>query len=216
MTRRVAAVTIGQAPRPDLLAPLLARLPSDLGIFEAGALDDVDTDRLPLPRKGGYPLTTRLRDGTPVTVDEAVLEPLVQAAVGRVEVDGVEAILLLCAGGFDGLISAVPIVRPFDAAVEALRAVPARRIAVVVPVEAQVSPSMAKWRAVDFEVVVVAGALEGIDPDRLGAVDAIVLDYVGHPASDVAALRARTTTPIVDLGEAGAVAMAALAAARFG
>jgi protein AroM len=216
MTRRVAAVTIGQAPRPDLSEASRALLPSGIEIVEVGALDEIDADPLPPPRPGGYPLTTRLRDGTPVTVDEAVLEPLVQAAVGRVEVDGVEAILLLCAGGFDRLMSAVPIVRPFDAAVEALRAVPARRIAVVVPVEAQVSPSMAKWRAVDFEVGVVAGALEGVDPDRLGAVDAIVLDYVGHPASDVAALRARTTTPVVDLGEAGAVAMAALAAARFG
>ncbi|MFI5292119.1 MAG: AroM family protein, partial [Candidatus Limnocylindrales bacterium] len=202
MTRRVAAVTIGQAPRPDLSEASRALLPSGIEIVEVGALDEIDADPLPPPRPGGYPLTTRLRDGTPVTVDEAVLEPLVQAAVGRVEVDGVEAILLLCAGGFDRLMSAVPIVRPFDAAVEALRAVPARRIAVVVPVEAQVSPSMAKWRAVDFEVGVVAGALEGVDPDRLGAVDAIVLDYVGHPASDVAALRERTTTPIVDLGEA--------------
>jgi hypothetical protein len=34
--------------------------------------------------------------------------------------------------------------------------------------------------------------------------DAVVLDYVGHPARDVRALRARTSVPVIDLGECGA------------
>ena len=36
---RIAAVTIGQTPRPDLLEPLLARAGTDIEVIEIGALD---------------------------------------------------------------------------------------------------------------------------------------------------------------------------------
>ena len=209
MTRLVGAVTIGQTPRSDLLEPLLARLPADVEVVEVGALDPLGSDDLPKGGVGAYRLTTRLRDERPVTLDEAFLAPLVQAAVDEAERRGATTTLLLCAGGFRDVRARGVLVRPFDAAASGLRALGAVRIAVVVPVEAQVSPSERKWRAAGFDPVVIVGSPPALD--AVTGISAEVLDYVGHPAADVAALRAALTVPLIDLGEAGAAA----AAARF-
>jgi len=71
----IGAITIGQSPRPDLLARLRSHLQADgVTVVEMGALDALSVADLPGPAAGGYPLTTRLRDGSAVTVDEAFLE----------------------------------------------------------------------------------------------------------------------------------------------
>ena len=209
MTRTAGAVTIGQTPRADLLEPLLARLPADVEVVEVGALDPLGPHDLPKGGGGAYPLTTRLRDGGPVTLDEAFLAPLVQAALDEAERRGATTTLLLCAGGFPDVRARGVLVHPFDAAVAELRALAAVRIAVVVPIEGQVSPSERKWRAAGFDPVVIVGSPPALD--AVTGISAEVLDYVGHSAADVAALRAALTVPLIDLGEAGAAA----AAARF-
>lgn len=208
---RVAAVTIGQAPRPDLLEPLLARLGAEAEVFEVGALDGLAADRLP-GRAGhaAYPLTTRLRDGSRVTLDEADLAPLVQEAIDRAENAGAAVTLLLCAGGFADVTARGPLIRPFEAAIAHLARLGAQRVALAVPFEGQSGPAARKWAAAGFEVRTVVGDPASIDPPD--GVDAIVLDYVGHPSGAVDALRARANVPVVDLGEVGAeAALAALA-----
>jgi protein AroM len=204
--RLVGAVTIGQAPRPDLLEPLLARLPADVEVVEVGALDPLGSDDLPKGGVGAYPLTTQLRDGRPATLDEAFLAPLVQAAVDEAERRGATTTLLLCAGGFPHIRARGVLVRPFDAAAAELRTLGAVRIVVAVPIDVQIAPSERKWRAAGFDPVVVGGPPALDAPAGIGAV---VLDYVGHPVADVAALRAALTVPLIDLGEAGASATAA-------
>lgn len=216
MARGIAAVTIGQSPRADLLEPLLARLPADVEVIQVGALDALTADTLPRrdaghASPGSYPLTTRLRDGSPVTLDEADLAPLVQGAIDRAELAGAEVTLLLCAGGFLDATARGLLVRPFDAAAARLRAMGARRIAVMVPFEAQAAPAARKWADAGFDALPIAGdprTLSGEDIDV--AVDAIVLDYVGHPSAVVVALRSRTRRPVLDLGECGADAAARL------
>jgi protein AroM len=210
VTRRIAALTIGQSPRPDLLEQLRARLPDDVEILEVGALDPLVAATLPRPRAGPHPvtwscpLTTRLRDGTLVTLDETDLAPLVQAALERGEEAGAEVTLLLRAGGFRDATARGALVRPFDSAVERVRSIGARRIAVVVPIVAQAAPAVRKWTNAGLDAVAIVG-----EPTAAPAaieVDAIVLDYVGHPAGTVAALRDLTDLPVVDLGECGAEA----------
>ena len=207
VTRRIGAITIGQSPRPDLLEPLRARLPGDVGIVEAGALDGLNPADLP-SGPGAYPLTTRWRDGSPVTVDEAFLAPLVQAALDGLEGRGADPVLLLCAGGFPDLRAGSRLVRPFEAAVEVVRAIGARRIGVVVPIAGQAEPAGRKWRQAGFEPMVMVG-----EPGQIAVpagIEALVLDFVGHPAVVVEALRERSALPMVDLGESGAAAAAAL------
>lgn len=211
----MAAVTIGQSPRPDLLEQVLARLPSDVQMIEIGALDLVAAERLVLLRRGpdpqfaGYPLTTRLRDGTPVMLDEEELAPFVQAAIDRGEEAGAVLTLLLCAGGFPGATAQGPLVRPFDAAVEQLRSIGARRLAVVVPFEGQARAAHAKFLGMGFAPITIVGDPPNLDPSSIVA-DAIVLDYVGHPSASVDALRRRVRIPVLDLGECGAATAAGL------
>jgi protein AroM len=217
----IAAVTIGQTPRPDLVEPLLSRAGGDTSIVEFGALDELTADRIPRRASRSdtgmnrYPLTTRLRDASLVTVDEDDLAPLVQAAVDRAERSGADVVLLLCAGGFLAVRAVGTLVRPFEAAVRRAGDVGARSVAVVVPYPGQARAAERKWQAAGFDARAIVGDVATIElpPDQAG--DAIVLDYVGHPVRAVAALRARVQVPVIDLGECGAdAAVTALAAAQ--
>src|SRR3970040_2628502 len=116
MTATAGAATIWQTPRADLLEPLLARLPADVEVVEVGALDPLGPRDVPKGGGGAYPLTTRLRDGGPVTLDEAFLAPLVQAALDEAERRGATTTLLLCARGFPGVRGRGVLVHAFAAA----------------------------------------------------------------------------------------------------
>lgn len=159
--RRIAVITIGQTPRPDLVTPLISRLPQDVEVVEVGALDPLSTqqiDQLRSTRTPRYPLTTRLRDGSLVVLEEEILSPLVQAAVSRAEEGGTQTTMLLCAGGFNSVKASGTLIRPFDAAVEAARKHGAQRVAVVVPFEGQAAPSVLKWNSVGFEALSLVAA----------------------------------------------------------
>ena len=211
----IGAISIGQAPRPDLVDALRLRLPPDRPtIVEIGALDGLDSADLRLTEPGGYPLTTRMRDGTKVTVDEAYLAPLVQAAVDSAERQGCVASILLCAGGFDDVHTTRPLVRPFALAVGALRASGVTRIGVIVPIDDQLDPSRRKWSRAGFEPIVQAARL-GEAPARVAAegfagTETIVLDFVGHPAAAVARFRDLVGRPVLDVGELAAATLAAI------
>jgi len=215
MTRRIAAITIGATPRPDLTDPLRLAVPADVEVREYGALDGWTGDPPP-PAPGGYPLTTRAPDGRLVVADEAWLAPRVAAAVARAEADGALVSVLLCAGGFDGISAEGALVRPFDLAVQLLHSLDVVAPGVLVPTAGQVSASRDKWVAAGFEPLVRAG-----NPDDLAraflADDGraatwpilIVLDYVGHPDSIVEAARRLSPVPIVDLGSLAPTVVAA-------
>lgn len=211
----VGIYTIGQTPRPDLTE----NLARDLGSFRLeirGALDGLTADQLPACGADGYPLETRLRDGTRVVVDAAFLEPRLQDAIAECD-DGVAAHLVLCAGPFPGLTSRGALVRPFDVAVTELAGRGFRSLEVVVPFAAQASPSVRKWEAAGFSGRThVLGEMPSDRsvahwlPDRLAdtRADALVLDYVGLPAAILAEVGAAIDIPVFDLGH---LAMNALA-----
>jgi protein AroM len=227
---RVGAVTIGQTPRPGLLEALLQRLEGTADVIETGALDGMTLDDLPSGGSGvaehidgraaaapAYPLTTRMRDGSRVTLDESDLAPLVQRAIDEAEDAGADVTLLLCAGGFLDATARGVLVRPFDAAVARLGALAARRLAVVVPFAAQAEPARLKWAAAGFDPTPAVGDLASVVVrGDVAAVDAVVLDYVGHTTADVAKLRARIALPVVDLAESGADAVVAMISERLG
>lgn len=210
VSTRIAAVTIGAAPRPDLTGSLREALPA-VNVVEIGALDELPPgESPPAPGPGAYPLRTIGPGRRTIIAEEAWLAPRVQAAVTRGEALGADLTILLCAGGFASVTARGALLRPFDIAVDRLRAGGARRLGVVVPFDGQVSPSRAKWTAAGFDVDVLAGAPS--DAARFagspgGPRDAIVLDYVGHPADDVAAAHAAVaegpggapSIPVVDL-----------------
>src|SRR5438477_9211152 len=101
MATRIGMVTIGQAPRVDVV-PDMAELLGPVEIVERGALDGLTRDEIaPLaPGAGDEVLVTRLRDGTPVFVAKRHVTPLVQRRIDELEAAGATLTVLLCTGAF--------------------------------------------------------------------------------------------------------------------
>lgn len=220
--RTVAAILIGQAPREDLVEELAALLPEDVELRQVGALDPVEPEQIPpLAPDAAYPLTTQLEDTTPVIVDERWITPYLQSAVDRAHTEGAGLGVILCAAPFASVRSTMPLVRPFEVAREHVARLGARRLLVVVPADDQVEAARAKWSATGASAeVLVARLAEGVEPVVEAAaeseVDAVVLDFVGHPPDVVLeledALEAETDAHLVDLGRVAAQRVADLAA----
>ncbi len=207
--QRIGVLIIGQTPRTDLMAPL-ERLGLVCKLLPRGALDDLDIDALPDSAGGLYPLVTRMRDGTRVTVDEAFLMPLLQSAIDELERDGVIAILLLCAGPFQSLTSTRPLLRPFQLAARTLQSLGHNQVIIVVPTNDQTIPSERKWTQAGLQPVIWSMERKPanlplerwiefaiLENDDLSA---IVFDYVGYPIDAVQRVQVQVGRPVIDLG----------------
>ncbi len=205
---RLGAIIIGQTPRPDLVTPL-RKVNSLHQFIEVGALDFIDAADIPTNPVGDYLLTTRLRDGTLVSVEEAFLAPLLQKAIANAEAQGVDGSILLCAGPFDMLRSEKPLYRPTAIATTMMQVHGYQNIAVLSPNDAQSRPIREKWLARGFAPTIF------VDPqlpnDQIGAwftrqfafhtPQCLVLDYVGYPIEKVHAIERSVAIPVIDLGK---------------
>jgi hypothetical protein len=203
----VAAYTIGQTPRPDLIEDLTVRF--DSVRFEiVGVLDDLTKDQIPNCGPNGYPLETRLRDGARVVVDSAFLEPLLQRAINGLD-ESVAVHLVLCAGAFPSLTAQKTLIQPFQVAVTELAGRGLKSLEVIVPFREQERPALQKWEASGFSC---RTHVLGDQPDDLSvtrwlsgrlhatSADALVFDYVGFPAAIADEVAAEIDMPVFDLG----------------
>jgi len=143
MARRIAFVTIGQAPRDDLVPEILTRLDGAVEAHEFGALDDLSREEIAAlePPPGEPSLCTRLRDGTEVVIGKRPTEARLQGLLDRLDGEGFDAITLLCTGHFPKLRSRTLLVeaqRVVDATVDAL-SISCRNLGMIVPLERQIS-----------------------------------------------------------------------------
>ncbi len=217
--KHIGVLVIGQTPRPDLTASL-ARIGTTCILDVRGALDGLDAADLPRDAGGAYPLVTRLRDGTRVTVAADFLTPRLQAALDGLEQDGAIAHILLCAGPFPALTSTRPLLRPFALAAQMLRQFGMTRVGVVVPTDAQRGPAADKWRAVGMTPVVWSMATKPVGDSPAAwlapllathaGLSAVVFDYVGYPRDVVGEVRARVRLPVLELGHLAVAALEAL------
>ncbi|MCP5094481.1 MAG: AroM family protein [Chloroflexi bacterium] len=214
--KHIGALTIGQAPRPDLVSPLEKMLPNNYEIIQSGALDNLGATDLPAVNKSTYPLSTQLRDGTLVMIEEAFLVARLQQALDRLEAQDVTATILLCAGTFKRLQGIRPLFKPFTAGLNILNVLGMRRIGLITPIKEQEKPIQKRWQTAGFDAFVWTAVLTQQNQtfnDHLNQqikthnLDCILLDYVGHPAGVVEALQETAVIPIIDLGQ---LAMAAL------
>jgi hypothetical protein len=209
----VAAYTIGQTPRPDLTESLAGRFPG-VEFAVHGALDGIERDEIPACPPRGYPLETRLHDGTRVVVDAAFLEPRLQEAINGMDADA-SVHLLLCAGPFPNLtvptlpVVPTPLIRPFDVAVADFKKRGFRTLDVIVPFADQAAPAMDKWGAGGFacraHVFTEKPRHRSLTEWLSGLVrgtraQALVFDYVGFPADTFDEVAAAVPVPVFDLG----------------
>lgn len=218
---RIGTLTIGQTPRPDLLSSLRKRIPY-AQIIEMGALDPLNHSDLPTAAcatKTDYVLTTRMRDGSLVSVPESFLMPFMAGAVTQLEAEYVKAIYVLCAGTFVELHSSVPLIKPFDLAHELLRTTGLHHLGIIAPVPEQERPIRKRWTEAGFTPHVwTADAAQPNDVffdqvkqmQQKNGFQALVLDYVGHPAEVSQEIQAKLQMPVVDLGELAVAAITAM------
>lgn len=204
MRRNVlGTVTIGEAPRPDLV-PLLARhVPAHVRQIHKGVLDGLAPGAIAArfgPEPGEPVLATRLRGGGAVTLSRARAERAVQQQIDALAAEGAAVILLLCTGSFAGLsCPAAWLIEP-DRIIPPLVAglLGPRRLGVIVPLAAQIESESGKWRALAQPPLLASASPYDGDPGAVagaaaslakGGAAALLLDCIGfaEPHKEAAA-----------------------------
>jgi len=157
--KKIGAVTIGQAPRTDILEDVSSILGSDIELIQAGALDGMTLEevRSLRPDGGGVTLVSRMRDGTAITLEERKLLPLMQQRITELEEQGVRAVLIMCTGEFPGtFVSRVPLIYPSKVICNIVGALDnVNAIGVITPDAAQIPDIQKKWGRIAPKVVPV-------------------------------------------------------------
>jgi len=111
---RIGLITIGQAPRDDIVSEIRQFLPPDVEILQAGALDGLTLREifLHLPKSEERTLVTRLVNGKEVIVDKEFIYERIKNIIHSLE-KKVELLGLLCSGSFPRLSSRVPLILPY-------------------------------------------------------------------------------------------------------
>jgi protein AroM len=200
--RVLGTMTIGQAPRPDVVPILETHLPPAVRMLHRGLLDGLSRAEIAArygAAAGEALLVTRLSDGGEAVLSRARAEEGVRSALAALEQAGADAILLLCTGSFSGLscrrawlIEPDRIIPPLTAALAG-----GRRLGIVVPLAAQIESESDKWRPLAARPVFAAASPYGETLDGLpeaGAAllgrgaEALLLDCIGFTERHRAAL----------------------------
>lgn len=166
----VGMLTIGQAPRDDVVPAMRELLPKGLQIAQRGALDGLSKDEIAAytVEEGETGIITRLTDGSSVLLSHRKILPAMQAQVERlVGGDGVDLIVVLCGANWSALQSDKLVVNPgtlFPAVIGSLAAGP--RLGIIKPDAGQVQKEQARYAELGIDAVVTS-ASPYAGPDRL-------------------------------------------------
>jgi protein AroM len=197
----IGAVTIGQAPRHDVVDEMLEVLGPEYEVRQAGALDGLSRVEIEALRPVGddQRLVTRLADGQEVQVAERLITPLVQAQVDRLFDEGLPLVMLLCTGVFPPFKTKGQLVRPQELLYQAAATlVEGRKLGVLCPAAEQVEEAKRTWHArVGIEPVVrAASPYHGDEEVEIAAramkeegVEVVALDCMGYTRSMQARVR---------------------------
>jgi protein AroM len=167
---KLGLITVGQAPRSDVVPDMAAILGGDVEIVEAGALDGMSREQIaPLAPEGDDEiLVTRLADGSSVFVGKAKMIPRIEAKIAALEDRGTALNVLLCTGEFPKLRARRPFLEPQQLLLGLLRAMAfPGRLGVLTPSERHVPQTTARWRASGFDAHVAP--LSRCGPARPGS-----------------------------------------------
>lgn len=157
--KKIGAITIGQAPRNDVMGDIAEILRGDIELLQAGALDGLtleDVEKLH-PDGTGNTLVSRMRDGTAVTLQEQKILPLMQRRIDALQAQGVSAILIMCTGEFPEVFtSKVPLIYPSKVICNIVASLNnVSRIGIITPEAAQMEDIRKKWSRIVETVVPV-------------------------------------------------------------
>jgi protein AroM len=166
----VGMVTIGQAPRTDVVPAMRDFLPENVQIAERGALDGLEHDAIQAyaASPGEMGIVTKLLDGSSVLLSHAKILPAMQAKVDAlVDEDGADIIVVLCGANWSDLKCDKLVVNPgtlFPAIIGSLAA--GRKLGIIKPDAGQIEKEQARYDGLGIDAVVTAASPYG-GPDRL-------------------------------------------------
>jgi protein AroM len=201
-------VTIGQAPRVDLIPEIGSILGEEIQIIERGALDGLSLKEVEAfyPGKNDEALVTRMADGTSVTVAEEYIYPRLKDQVKSLELAGAKVILIACTGEFPPFASSALIVYPqrvlYHVVVSLAQGL---KLGVLIPDELQVVSARRRWSTAAREVVAEAASpYTGIDKVQsatdlllMSGVDIVVMDCMGYTAGMKDLVSKRIRKPVI-------------------
>ncbi|HEY0876678.1 MAG TPA: AroM family protein [Vicinamibacterales bacterium] len=202
--RVVAAVTLGQSPRADILDEMRALVP-DVNWIEQGALDGLEEPELArlVPQLGEFPLVTRVRAGRPIVVGDVAIRPLLQRAIDRVAADA-DLAVVLCSTPVS-LQTRLPLLYPdrlLSATVASLAS--SNLVAVVTPRADQVRTQRDRWQRLGLRSVVLhASPFGDVDYESIGwrarkaGASLIVLDCFSYSGEVKARLEEASGLPTI-------------------
>ena len=209
--RTVGLVTIGQAPRPDLMEEYERAL-ADVRFLQVGALDDLnDAEVLDLaPEAADDVLVSRLRSGAQVRLARRHLEPRLQRCLDRLAPEA-DLTILLCTGEFPALQSRGPMLVPrralyhvVAAVVDGLRPSGGRQLTVLIPDAAQGPTAHARWAGLGRTMTVTASPYRWREEiETVGAAlaqtrpDVVVMDCIGYTRAMRRLIARLTNAPVI-------------------
>lgn len=191
MLKRVGFITIGQAPRNDIIKELYPLLGQKIEIVEKGALDELSMDEIKSlkPEKDDLPLITRLRDSSSVVVGKRRIIPLIQRRLEEIENSKIKICALLCTEEFDEIKSKIIFIMPskliFNITVSLLSQ---GNLFVFIPMKEQIEHVKKKWEktGLNFSIEVLnpyspfQDIEKAVERIRSSAGDLMVFDCIGY------------------------------------
>jgi protein AroM len=206
---RIGFATVGQAPRVDAVPAIVAALGRPVEVIEAGALDGLDDAQIAQlgPRAGEYTFATRLADGRQATVGKSAAEERLSKVLKRMDRQGLDLIVALCAGTSLPALENTLLIEPqrIVDGITAAVAANARRIGIVVPLAQQVELFHLEAECSADVRVAHASPYEGdrfFEAGReLADCDVVVMHCMGYSAGMRAKVAAGANAPTVSAPE---------------
>ncbi|KAB8305617.1 AroM family protein [Rouxiella chamberiensis] len=206
MITTFATLTIGQAPRSDIMPLLMAHLPAK-SVTHVGLLDGMSTEQIEqryAPAEGDAVLVSRLLDGSQVTMAAHRVERGLQEKIDVLEALGCMTILLLCTGEFKKLHARNALLLEPDRIIPPLigAIVGGHRAGIVVPIVEQ----SGKWRKLSkLPCFAVASPYISDDQTIIEAAmrlaqqgaEVVVLDCIGYTRHHAELLKKHLSIPVL-------------------
>jgi protein AroM len=207
----IAMITVGQAPRDDLVPYMQDVFSRKVSIWQAGVLDGLSRDAMAGlgPEPGEVGIVARLLDGSNTLLSHKKILPRVQALVDRAVAQRVGLIVILCGADWSALRSPTLIVNPgkvFPAIVSALAS--GWRLGVIKPSAGQIEQARRQFAERGIEAVVTAASpyageqrlrdvRAAAEQLKAAGVDLVWMTCVGMDEAMRAIVRETTGKPVI-------------------
>ncbi len=222
MKTRIGILTIGQAPRDDVVPEMIPFLGSEVEIIQKGALDGLSRSRIDrlAPPDGQISLCTRLSDGSQAVVSKEMILDSVQSKIRMLDRDGVDLVLLLCTGAFPEFQSRSLVIQAQKVVDHTLAALlePDHELGLMIPLPEQEKSMVAALKTITPRLHTVAaspyGPLSEVEKaaETLKSVspDLVVLYCMGFSKVHSRSVRRIVSKPVIAAGSLVARIMAEL------